>query len=203
MSRYRQHPLALLLACSLMGLAPAGCGSSGDEQEGEPLPRATAGELQKRLDEVERRYQDGVENNNPGACRDIQTDSFVAIDEILAGLPGTVDPDVRRAAKGSFENLRTLTEDGCADVQPGPETETETEPPPEEAAPEAPVPDVSEPEKTKKPKKPVPDVAPVPEIDDGGGDGGAVAPVPGETPGQDGTPGNGGGAQAPPAETPE
>jgi len=183
---------------ALIGLALAGCGSSDDEPKGKPLPRSAVSELQTRLDEVERRYRDAVENDNAGACSDISNDSFAGgpdrgIDQILSDLPDDVDPDLRTAVSRSFENLRTLAEEGCAEVRPPavtePEVEPETEP---EPVPEAPIPEVAPPEekeKEKAPKKTLPKEEPAPEIEDGGG---AVPP------GQKGTPGNGGGAQAPP-----
>lgn len=200
MTPARKHPLASLLACSCLALTAAGCGSSDEEPRGKPLPRATVSELEKRLDEIERRYEDGTVNFNAGACEDIQDDSFVAIDGILAGLPTNVDPAVRRAAKGSFDNLRSLTRDGCAEVEPPTETEpeTETQPPPEATVPEVTVPDVTVPDVTV-PDVTAPEDEPLPE-----GGGGAVPPRGGKgSPGSGGSvpgngKGNGGGAQAPP-----
>jgi len=197
---HRGHPLTALAVCA--SLALGACGSSEEEPEGEPLPRAAAAELQKRLDEVERRFNDGVDNSNVGACDDIQNDSFAArdgIDQILAGLPDDVDPELRRAVKDSFENLRTLTEDGCSEVKPAPKPETEPDPLPEpepEPLPEPetePLPEETEPEETQ------PQVPPVPE----GEGGGAVPPgeggkIPGNGKGN-GKGNGGGGAEAPPA----
>ena len=192
----RRHLVALIC------LALAGCGSSDDEPKGKPLPRAAVSELQTRLDEVERRYRDAVENDNAGACSDISNDSFAGgpdrgIDQILSDLPDDVDPDLRTAVSRSFENLRALAEEGCAEVRPPSETEPEAEPEADPVpVPEAPIPEVAPP-KEKAPKKTLPE-EPAPEVEDGGG---AVPPGEGGTPpGQNGTPGNsnGGGAQAPP-----
>ena len=187
----RRHLVALI------GVALAGCGSSDEKPKGKELPRAAAVELQTQLDEVERRYRDGIENANSGACRDIPDDSFDGrddrgIDQILSELPDDVDPDLRRAVTESFANLRTLAEEGCADVKPP--AQTEPEPELQEPAPEAPVPEVTPPEETapEVPEKTLP------EIEDGGG---ALPPEQGTPPGQKGKPDKGkgnGGAEVPP-----
>ena len=59
---------------------PCGCGGS-DEPEGKGLPAATASELERRLDEIERRYREAVDNGNVGACDDIQNDSIPAVND--------------------------------------------------------------------------------------------------------------------------
>ena len=188
MTERSRHALVALAACACLSLGA--CGSS-DETEGEPLPSAAATELQKRLDEVERRYEDGVDNGNTGACSDIQTDSFAGvngIDEIVAGLPEGVDPDLRRAVEDSFANLRTLTEEGCADAAPV-ETDTEVEPVPEEAVPEVePVPEETVPQETV-PTETVEE--PLPEDD--------ATPEKKVKPDKEAKPGQGGGVEVPDA----
>jgi hypothetical protein len=158
-SSVRAHVVAALASC----VALAGCGGS-DERQGEKLPAASVSELSKRLEEVERRYRVGVEDGKPGACKDIEDDSFPAIERLLADLPEDVDPDLRDAVERSFARLRELIASDCADVKP-PETETETAPEPEPEP--VPVPEETTPpqtqteeevptveEKPQKPQKP-------------------------------------------------
>ena len=115
---------AALGACAALTLA--GCGSS-DDPEGDPLPSGAVAQLQTRLDEIERRYQDAVDNGNVGACEDIGTDSMPAIEDVIARLPESVDPELREAVDQSFARLRQLADDACADIQP---VETVPEPVP-------------------------------------------------------------------------
>ena len=161
--------------------APVGCGGS-DDPEGTGLPQDTAAELERRLDEIERRYRVAVDDGEPGACDDIENDSIPAVNDLVDGLPQDVDPDIRQAVEESFSRLEDLTRSDCAGVEP---TETETQPDPA-PVPEETVPETTEettPEETeedpkeKKPKK------------DNGNGGGAVPP--GLDPSQ---PGEGGGA---------
>jgi outer membrane biosynthesis protein TonB len=104
-----------LAAC----LVAAGCGS---DEEGEPIPANIAGQLQTRLDEIERRFEFGN-----GACADIQNDSLPAVEDLLASVPENVDADVRQGLTDGFDRLFVLTEDQCEQTQ----TETEPEPTPE------------------------------------------------------------------------
>jgi hypothetical protein len=124
-TRTARH-LAPALACALALLAIAGC-SSSDQPKGEKLPRATVAELNQRLGEIERRYADGTENNNVGACNDIQNDSLQAVNTLISGLPDDTDADIRSALNDSFRRLQELTQDGCAQVEK-PQTDTETTP---------------------------------------------------------------------------
>jgi cell division septation protein DedD len=200
-SRARQTLLALAAAAAL---AATGCGSSAEEpaKRGKGLPQSSVDALDRRLDEVQRRYDDGVDNGNVGACEDIEGDSFQGdggIDEIVSGLPQDVDPELRTALERSIERVRELTGD-CAEQaaanppQPVPEPEpVPVEPVPEETVPEETTPEKTKPEKTTpkpKPKpepKPEPSPAPPP-ADEGGGledrlvppgqDGGVPAPAP-------------------------
>ena len=79
----------------------AGCGGS-DEPEGEKLPQASVAELNQRLDEIQRRYDDARENQNPGACEDIQNDSFPEVKSILDALPEDVDVPAARCHRGEL-----------------------------------------------------------------------------------------------------
>ena len=143
MTRQGRQLAGALSACALLAI---GCGSS-KQPEGEPLPRQSVAELQKRLDEIERRYRDGIEDGNVGACEDIQTDSIPAVEEIVGGLPAGVDPELRDAVDGSFARLEELTREGCADVEK-PEPEPDPEPAPEPTVPEPTVPEPTVPEPT-------------------------------------------------------
>ena len=180
----RQLPGALA-ACA--ALAAAGCGSS-EEPRGEPLPRQSVAELQKRLDEIERRYRDGIEDGNLGACEDIQKDSIPAVEVIVGGLPQEVDAELRDAVEGSFARLEQLTREDCAEVEPpSPEPRPEPEPEPEPTVPEPTVPEPTVPEPTVPeptvPQEPDEDVVPPAKPgkgkgrdNDKGDDGGAIAP---------------------------
>jgi hypothetical protein len=162
-SRRQRQLLAAIAACSAAGLGA--CGSS-DEPKGKPLPSASVSQLQQRLDEIERRYQDAVDNGNVGACNDIGDDSLPAVEDVIASLPDNVDTDLRDALEQSFDRLRELTEQECADVEPEPEPEPEPvpeEPVPEETVPEETVPEETVPEETA-PEETVPQ-------DDGQSDG--------------------------------
>lgn len=171
-----RHLVAVAGAAVLL----AGCGS--DDERGPGIPTEAVAAIEQRLDEIQRRFDDATQNDNVGACNDIDSDSFRAIEQTVAGLPSDVDPDVRDALESSLERLRQLTEEGCAEVEPA-ETDTtpeETTPPetvtetvPEETTPET-VPEEEKPEKDKDKKD-----------DDGArppgqGGGGAPAPLPEE-----------------------
>ena len=196
-SRARQTLLALAAAAAV---GAGGCGSSAEEQpeRGKGLPRSAVASLDRRLDEVQRRYDDGVDNGNVGSCEDIEGDSFQGdggIDEIVGGLPQDVDPELRTALERSIERVRELTGD-CAEQaaanepEPVPEPEPEpvpVEPVPEETVPEETTPEKTKPEKTTPEPKPDPAPAPAPPDDDGGledrivppgQDGGVPAPAP-------------------------
>jgi len=182
-----------MLAIGLAGVAmafSAGCGGS-DEPQGKGLPGATASELERRLDEIERRHREAVDNDNVGACDDIQNDSIPAVNELVGGLPDDVDPDVRQAVEESFGRLEELTRSDCSGVKPAEtETEPETLPTPPETTP-ATTPEETTTETTpeeapkeKKPKK-----------DEGNDGGGVPTPVDPTQPGQGGgaVPESGGG----------
>ncbi len=189
----RRHLVALGGSAAL--LLSAGCGSS-DEPQGEPLPPEAVAALEKRLDEVQRRYDDGTNNGNAGACQDIEKDSYKAIDATVEGLPEDVDPDVREALEASLTRLQELTREGCSDVKDSP-TETQPTPPqqpvapptvPQQTVPEETVPEETVPEK-EKPKKDK-------EKGNGNGDGDGNGTGPGGTEVPDPS---GGGQPAPPA----
>lgn len=190
-----------------VALAGAGCGSSSEEepQPGPGLPQSFVEQIEPRLDEVQRRYDDGIENGNVGACEDI-ADSFEepgGIEEILSGLPDDVDPDLRRAVERSIERLRSLTEDCVEQAEaaaPEPEVEPEpvpVEPPPEETTTQETTPD----------EEPEEDEGNGGQDDGGSNNGGSEQPAPAPNPEPAPTPqqpeaappGQDGGLQAPPA----
>ena len=197
MNQRRGH-LAALAVCAAL-LLSSGCGSS-DEPEGEPLPADTVALIEKRLDEVQRRYDAGVEDGNAGACQDIENDSYRAIDAAVEDLPQEVDPDVREALEASLARLKELTSEGCADVKEEP-VETETQPPQQPVAP-PPVPEQPPPEQTEtEPAKP--EEKPKEDKNGNGNDGnngqgngdGSGGTPPGDDPGA-----GGGGQVVPPAD---
>jgi hypothetical protein len=184
-------------------LSIAACGSS-DKEEGKGLPQASVATISQRLDEVERRYQSGTEENNPGACSDIENDSYKAIDAAIQDLPDDVDADVRKALEDSVARLKELTRDGCANVK---EEKPKQDTTPQETVPQQTVPEETVPQQTDtqettpqetKPKKDKPKN----ENGDGNGNGNGKGTELPTQPGGTGTqPGaNGGGQPAPQVE---
>ncbi len=192
--RIRHLPAALAAAAAL---AIAGCGGSDEPRKGAKLPRSSVSELTKRLDEIQRRYDDAKSNDNPGACDDIQKDSFGAVRRAIDALPNDVDRKLRDAVTQSFANLQQLTEDGCKDVQPKTDTETTpTETPPAPTPPPVTTPPETTPTETAPPETaPKEQKQPKTKPDKGNG------PDTGGTNGTDGTGGTGGaggGTEVPP-----
>jgi len=178
MTFHRRHLLAAAAACVL---AVAGCGSS-DEPEGEKLPQSTVSQLNVRLDEIQRRFDAAQQDNLPGACDDIQNDSFPAVKRLIDGLPEDVDGQLRDATEESFARLQQLVDDGCQDITPA---ETETTPT-ETVEPETVPPETTPPETTPTETTPPETTPPETTPKNDGGSGGTDP---------DGT--GGGGTQAP------
>jgi hypothetical protein len=107
---------ALLLV--LAACAAVGCGA--DEETKPSIPATASAELLKRLDSVEGRF-----NFGDGACNNIPEDQRLVNDQIAA-LPSSVDPDVRNALQDSFDHLFDLTSQQC-DKTKGQQTDTNTE----------------------------------------------------------------------------
>ena len=140
--------LAFVMVALVLSVVAAGCG--GDE-EGKGLPSAQVQLLNGRLDETQRRLDDG----SAGACRDILNDTKPEVGKIIDSLPNDVDGDVRDALVESFDNLWGLVDDRCQEAEqeeesqqeepeptqteptPTETTETETEPTPTETTPPA------------------------------------------------------------------
>jgi hypothetical protein len=114
----------LLLALGAC-LAAAGCGS--DDEGGKKIPAATAAALQQQLNGVQAR----LDNGSPGACTDIlegtRGPNRAAVQQLIDGLPNDVDPDVRDALQESFDNLWSLVESKCQNLQPDEPAQTETQ----------------------------------------------------------------------------
>jgi hypothetical protein len=187
-----RHLLCLLGLAALLGAA--GCGSSGNDSKGAKLPASSVAELNQRLSEIQRRYDDAKKNDNAGACQDIQDDSFAAISKTIDALPEDVDGQLRDAVTQSFANLQQLTQDGCQDVG----TQTQTDTTPTDTTPtETVTPDTTPTETTPTETTPTPTTT-TPSQDNGGtpkknkGTNGGSAP-------QTGNGGTGGGTQAPSA----
>jgi hypothetical protein len=112
--------LAFLAAALVLCAVVAGCG--GDE-EGKGLPSAQVQLLDGRLDETQRRLDDG----SAGACRDILNDTQPEVGKIIDSLPNDVDADVRDALVESFDNLWSIVEGRCQEA--GREEESQQEEP--------------------------------------------------------------------------
>ncbi len=171
-----------LLAVTAMAaaLAVSGCGGS-NEPTGAKLPKGSVAQLNQRLDEIQRRYDDAQKNDNPGACEDIQKDSFPEVKKILDALPEDVDGQLRDATEESFARLQQLTDDGCQSIEP---SQTETTPP--ETTPPETTPPETTPTETTPPETTPTETTPPKTTPQDGGNGGS-------NPGDSG----GGGTQAP------
>jgi hypothetical protein len=129
--------ISLLLALGAC-LAAAGCG--GDDEKGKPIPADTAAALERQLDGVQAR----IDNGSVGACKDIlegeRGPNRDAVEELLSGLPDDVDADVRDALEQSFDNLWSLVEQECSDKEAKEPTKTQetTTTPPETITTETP-----------------------------------------------------------------
>jgi hypothetical protein len=161
-----------LCAC----LAAAGCGS--DDEGGKQIPAATAAALEAQLDKVQERLDNGTE----GACKDIleapteRGPNRAAVQQLLDGLPNDVDPDVREATQESFDNLWSLVESKCQELQADEpaqttptDTQTDTTPTETETQPTETTPPPTDTEPTTPDQQPLP-----PEGD--GDNGGTIPP---------------------------
>ena len=140
-------------------LAAAGCG--GDD-EGKPIPAATATALQSELDNIQAR----VDNGSAGACRDILEGSRgpnkQRVQQLIDSMPDSVDSDVRSALQDSFDNLWDLVDQDCQDkadkeqsqMQEQPEEQpTQTETTPTETTPTETTPTETTPTETTPPSE--------------------------------------------------
>ena len=121
---FTQLQRRLLVGAGCAAALAAGC---GEEDEGDPIPRATAQALERQLTAVENR----LANGSRGACDDIQNIGVRETGQILGGIPEGVDVDVRNALTESFDRLFELADEECQTVEEPETTETEPPPPPE------------------------------------------------------------------------
>jgi hypothetical protein len=156
-----------LLALVVLGVVLAGCGG---DKEGKPLPAAQVQLLNGRLDETERRLDDGSE----GACKDILDDTQPEVGRIIDSLPDDVDADVKDALTESFDNLWGLVDDRCQEIadqsQPEP---TQTEPTQTQTTQTEPTQTETTQTETTQTE---PDTAPLPNDGNGNGDGDGGVP---------------------------
>jgi hypothetical protein len=105
-----------ILAAAVVGVALAAAGCGGDE-EGKPIPVATATGLQTQLDGVQRRIDQG----SAGACKDIlegpdsKGPNKKQVQNLIDSMPDEVDSDVKSALQDSFDQLWDLVEQDCED----------------------------------------------------------------------------------------
>lgn len=161
----------LLLTVLAAVLGAAGCG--GDEEEGAPIPAETATALDRELDNVQAR----LDNGSAGACRDIlegdRGPNLERVRQLLDSLPDDVDPEVRSALEDSFDRLWELVERDCEDKaeeerESKPDPEPEPEPTPTETEEE---PTPTETETAPAPEPTTPEEAPLPPEGDGDNEG--------------------------------
>ena len=141
-------PQLLCILAATAALAFAGCGGD-DEPRRQKLPPSVTQTLNQQLESVGQRVAAGVS----GACDDIYADAaddgnIEPIDEALASIPSSVDPEIRSALEQSIERLKALVSRECDEIRNAeaeqqdtsveeppvtetvpPETETETVPP--------------------------------------------------------------------------
>jgi hypothetical protein len=168
----------------------AGCG--GDE-EGAPIPSATANALNAELDGVQARLDQG----SAGACEDIlegpRGPNRDKVQELIDSLPDDVDSDVRSALQDSFDRLWDLVEQDCEDKAKQEESQKDNQP--EETTPTETTPPETTPTETTPPETTPTETTPPSEEElppDGDGNTGGGIPGTGNGNGN----GNGGGVGA-------
>jgi len=156
----RSAHICAVLAAAAACVPLAGC---GDDDEGDPIANARAGDLEQRLDEI----QDDID---AGLCDEGATKIAQLRSEVDKLDDEGVGSDVQDALGDGVDNLGDLARDICEENEEPVETTPETTPEtiPQETTPETtPEPEPTTPE--PEPTTPVP--APEPEPDEG--DGGA------------------------------
>jgi hypothetical protein len=133
------HNKSITAMATGLALLGAGCGG---EEKGDPIPADQRAQLLSRLDEAERRLDDGSE----GACQDILNDTQPEVENVVATLPDGVDADLRQRLEDGLVRLWELVTSECEQIEtqePEPEPTPEPAPLPEETTPET-VPTVPE-----------------------------------------------------------
>ena len=181
----------LLALAAFVGFA--GCG--GDD-EGAPIPSATATALNTELDRVQARIDQG----SAGACRDVlegpRGPNKARAQQLIDSMPDDVDSDVRSALQDSFDRLWELVEQECDDKAQQEKDEQDQQP--EETAPETTPTETTPPETTPTETTPpeTTPTSPEEEILPNDGDGDSGGGVPGNGNGNGNGTGSGGGAGA-------
>jgi hypothetical protein len=163
---------ARVLTFGLLALALVAAGCGGDD-EGKPIPAATATALNAQLNGVQAR----LDNGTAGACKDIlegpRGPNLEQVNQIIESMPDDVDADIRSALQDSFDNLWDRVQDKCDDLSQKQESQqpTQTETTPTETTPTETTPTETTPTETT-PTPTTPDQAPLP--NDGNGNGGGV-----------------------------
>ena len=127
---------ARVLTFALLALALVAAGCGGDD-EGKPIPAASATALNAQLDGVQAR----LDNGSAGACKDIlegpRGPNLEQVNQIIESLPDNVDSDIRSALQDSFDNLWDRVQDTCDDLSQKQESQqpTQTETTPTETTP--------------------------------------------------------------------
>jgi hypothetical protein len=164
--------IAVLLAVAL-SLVVAGCG--GDD-EGKPIPTASATALNNELDKVQERLDEG----SAGACKDIlegpRGPNMQRVQDLIDAMPDDVDSDVRAALQDSFDRLWDLVEQDCEDKAQQEEENRQQEEPeqtaPEETSPETTPTETTPPEETTPTETTPPEEEQLPPEGDGDNGGG-------------------------------
>jgi hypothetical protein len=159
-SRRRTLSFALAALVGLTANLLAACGDGGQE-DGRPLSRATASQLQATLDEIE-------QATASGDC-DRAGEQVSVFAQRASSLPAGVNADLRDALASGASRLRSLLDRQCEQAAPT------TEVPPTEAAPQQEEKDKQEDkQKPKKPKETEPqdEQQGGDQQQDGGGEGG-------------------------------
>jgi len=147
---------ARVLTFALLALALVAAGCGGDD-EGKPIPAATATQLDAQLDGVQAR----LDNGTAGACKDIlegpRGPNLEQVNQIIQSLPDDVDSDVRSALQDSFDNLWDRVQDKCDELAQKQEqqqqpTETQTTPTETETTPTETTPTETTPTETTPPQ---------------------------------------------------
>jgi hypothetical protein len=171
----RRAPKTIVLL-AVAGTLAAGCGT---EEEGDPIPADLRAQLDQRLQQA----QDRLGNGSAGACRDIESDTELAVNDLLETVPDGVDQDVRNALNEGFARLFEQVSERCDELEaeqtdtetqtteeapPADTTETQTETEPETTP--TPTEETTPPEQTTPEQPTTPDTG---NGDDGAGNGGA------------------------------
>jgi hypothetical protein len=161
---------ARVLTFALLAIALVAAGCGGDD-EGKPIPAATATALNAQLNGVQAR----LDNGTAGACKDIlegpRGPNLEQVNQIIESMPDDVDSDIRSALQDSFDNLWDRVQDKCDDLSQKQESQqpTETEATPTETTTTPTETTTTPTETTTTPTSP--DEAPLPNDGDGNGNG--------------------------------